>query len=147
MNKIRLIRLKKKSKFFEAFKEGEWKKVHLEHYGTKWDRRYWTPKHLQLKAVLGKEVVGALTGELMAGVLYIPELIIKQDKRGNGVGKLLIQEAERWAKKDRGHEIYLVTGAKWDAINFYQKLGYKEAARLPRHYSKTDFVLFRKFIT
>jgi ribosomal protein S18 acetylase RimI-like enzyme len=114
---------------------------------VEFDEEYWEEKHLSLEALEGNEIVGALTGDLMAGVLYIPELIIKQDNKGKGIGKSLLNEAEKWLKDRNGHEIYLVTGEKWPAKGFYIKLGFYLVADLPKHYSKTDFVLFRKFIS
>jgi len=143
---MKIEQLKTKSKKFREFKKSEWKLVHPELYGVEMDEKYWDMQRLFLKATEGKEIVGVLTAEFMAGVLYIPELIVGHNNRGKGIGKTLLQKAEDWTKSHGGHEVYLVTGAKWKAVDFYKKLGYTLSADLPKHYSKTDFVLFRKFL-
>ncbi len=144
MNRIKI--LKRKSNKLREFKRKEWIHIHQKLYGEKYNKKYWDKKQLYLKATEGKEILGVLIGELKAGVLHIPELIIKENDRGKGIGKKLMSKAEKWAKAHHAHEINLVTGSKWKAKDFYLKLGYKITAKLPKHYSKTDFVLFRKFI-
>lgn len=124
----------------------EWELVNPEHYGKELEWNYWTGKPLKLDAKQGKEIIGGLKGLLMAGVLEVFQLIVRHDKLGMGIGKLLLDEAEKWAKKNGGHEVFLTTGTKWKAVSFYKKMGYELAAQLPNHYSKTDFVLFRKFL-
>lgn len=143
---MKVKQLKRKSKRFKDFKKGQWKAIHLEHYGVELDEEYWDSKNLILQAVEGRSIVGALTGEYIAGVLYIDELIIADSQRGKGTGSSLLDQAENWVKEKGGHEVYLVTGKNWQARDFYKKLGYKLTTELPKHYSKTDFVLLRKFV-
>lgn len=138
--------LKIESKSYTRFRVREWGKVHPELFGEKINWKYWSVQPLILKTSIGRRMVGTLKGNLMAGVFYIDELIIRDKERGKGYGKILITEAEKWAKKHDGHEVFLTTGEKWQARKFYKKMGYEVGARLPRHYSKTDFVLLRKYI-
>jgi GNAT superfamily N-acetyltransferase len=145
-NLMKIKQLKTKHKKFDDFKMKEWKLVHPEHYGVEFDEDYWDTKHLYLEAVDGRKIVGALVGVYVAGVLYIDELITKHTHRGKGIGKTLLETAEEWVRKRKGHELYLATGTKWQARDFYSNLGYKLAANMPKHYSKADFVLLRKFL-
>ena len=96
----------------------EWKLIHPEHYGEELDYSYW---HTQ-------------------------RLYVAKNHRGKGAGKSLLKQAETWAKKHRGHEVFLFTGKNWTEKNFYLKLGYQTLADVPKFYSKVDFVLMRKFI-
>ncbi len=143
---VKVIQLKATSPKFNKFRKSEWERVHREHYGVALDWDYWKIRHLYLEALERKEVVGILTGELEGGVLYIPELIVKHDKLGQGIGENLLREAEKWTRDQGGHEVYLTTGIRWKAVDFYKKLGYEIAGQLPRHYSKVDFILLRKFV-
>lgn len=143
---MKIKRLKNKTKKFKAFKKKEWIKIHPKHYGVELEEKYWDTRHLNLKAVESREIVGALTGELMAGVLYIGELIISHDRRGRGIGTALLKEAENWLTTQGGHEVFLFTGKKWPAKDFYIKLGYKAVVEMPRHYSKIDFLVFSKHL-
>lgn len=146
MNNVHIKPLKMKSKRLRAFKRTEWKLIHPAHYGVEINEEYWNTKHLLLEAVEGKNIIGALVGELMAGVLHIKELIVKHDRRKMGIGKMLLAKAEEWAKRQGAHEMYLTTGIKWKAKDFYEKHGFIVSARLPNFYSKTDFVLLRKLL-
>ena len=57
---------------------------------------------------------------------YINSLIISRNHRGKGFGKLLISELERFAISKGVHVLDVSTAAfKFDAIGFYQKLGYQ----------------------
>lgn len=53
-------------------------------------------------------------------------LVIERTFRGRGVGKALIQRAERWARTRRLKSVYLRSNVvRNDAHLFYQRLGYK----------------------
>lgn len=143
---MKVIPLKRISRPYKNFKNREWKLIHPELYGEKLNWDYWNPKALILKAVELNRVVGALSGELVAGVLYINEVIVEHNLRQKGIGEALMKEAEEWAKKNKAHEVYLVVGKKWKAVLFYKKLGYETSTLLPKHYSKIDFLLMRKFL-
>lgn len=144
---IRIKQVKQLTKPLTTFKDKEWELLHEEHYGSTLDWNYWKMKHLQLEALEDKKIIGILVGDLMAGVLTIYELIIQQDQRGKGIGKKLMEEAEKWAKKNSCHEVNLTTGETWKAVDFYKQLGYNIVTQLPNHYQKVDFVFMRKFLS
>jgi GNAT superfamily N-acetyltransferase len=53
-------------------------------------------------------------------------LVIDENFRGQGVGKALVERAERWAKARRLKSVYVRSNVvRKDAHAFYQKLGYK----------------------
>jgi len=53
-------------------------------------------------------------------------LVIDEPFRGQGLGKALVERAERWAKAKRLKSIYLRSNIlRKGALLFYQKLGYK----------------------
>ena len=53
-------------------------------------------------------------------------LVIDEIFRGQGVGKALVERAERWAKARRLKSVYVRSNiVRNDAHAFYQKLGYK----------------------
>lgn len=143
---MQIKQLKRSTKSFTKFMLTEWKKIHKQHYGEELDYSYWHTQHIYFKAQQGKKTVGGLIGEFMAGVLYVSELIVDTNLRGQGIGESLLKKAEDWAKKHRGHEVHLVTGKDWQANKFYLKMGYKKIADLLRHYSQADFVVLTKFL-
>lgn len=143
---MKIYTLKKKSKALEKFSEHEWAQADLEHYGKPIPRSVWKEKKLILKAVIGREIVGVLAGKLEAGVFYIGNLLVSHKHRGKGIGKQLIQKAEEWAQRNKAHKIHLVTGEGWDAVRFYESLGYRVRARLPKHHLKRTFLEIDKFL-
>mmetsp|Transcript_18076 Transcript_18076/g.46212 ORF Transcript_18076/g.46212 Transcript_18076/m.46212 type:complete len:248 (-) Transcript_18076:72-815(-) len=57
---------------------------------------------------------------------YIASLSVSRPTRGRGVGRQLVLEAERWAKRKGYGEIMLeVSQTNLDAIGFYERGGYK----------------------
>ena len=63
-----------------------------------------------------------------------------------GIGRLLIEQAEKFAKEKGGHKSYLITGKDWDVRKFYESLGYKNTGGLKNHFRHVDFVIYEKLI-
>jgi GNAT superfamily N-acetyltransferase len=54
---------------------------------------------------------------------WVLGMIVRRDRRGTGLGRLLLGHLERWAR-DQGHEqLWVATGGP--AINFYQRCGWQ----------------------
>ena len=114
-----------------------------EHYGH---RVEWNLEKFRFKAVLGDKIVGTISGKHEGGVVYIDDLIVSELMRGQGVGRLLIKEAEMVGKKYNAHKIQLITGKGWKANEFYKKLGFSTVAILPNHHFHKDFIVYHKLI-
>jgi len=79
-------------------------------------------------------------------VVYVGNIIVTEESRGKGVGKILMKKVEELAVKMNAHKIWLITGCDWPAGKFYESLGYKIEARFPNHHFHKDFVVYSKFI-
>ncbi len=66
-------------------------------------------------------------------VAWVEEIVVHEDLRGHGLGRLLMDDIEAWA---RLHKVQLVALATRRAAPFYRALGYEESA-----------TYFRKIIT
>jgi len=126
------------------FGKAEWYLIHPEHFGHKQDQKYWEKIKFYFCAKEGREILGMIDGHYMGGVMYISQLIVGHKNRGEGIGRALMEEAEKIARKNRVHKIYLHTGAGWEAVKFYEKLGYKKEAKLHNHYERRDFWVMSK---
>jgi ribosomal protein S18 acetylase RimI-like enzyme len=131
------------NKDIKEFNDKEWAKADMEHYGKKVS---WRPKKFILKATENGKIVGTIEFQIRAGVTSIELLIVAKNEREQGVGKKLMQETEKIARKKGSHKIYLITGKDWEAVRFYKALGYQETGELLRHSIKRDFIEFCKFI-
>ncbi|OGY24861.1 MAG: hypothetical protein A2Y57_00985 [Candidatus Woykebacteria bacterium RBG_13_40_7b] len=131
------------NKDVKEFDDQEWDKADLVHYGKIGD---WRKRKIVLKAEENERIVGSLKMVIVAGVAKVETIIVVEGKRGEGIGHQLMTEAEKTAKKRNCHKIYLSTGKGWDSIPFYESLGYKKIAELPKHYLKRDFIEFYKLI-
>lgn len=143
---MKITFLKNKSKKLSYFKKREWELIHPKHYGEKLDWNYWDNKKIRIKAEEKGIIVGGLKGSYMAGVLHVEELIVDHSKRGLGIGKSLLKEAEKYAIQNKAHLIYLETGENWKAVLFYQKLGYKKEFLFKKMYSKKNFWVLTKYL-
>lgn len=141
---IKITSLKSKPNKMREFNRKEWKLVHPEHFGSKQNINYWTKKKFAYKAEVDGKIAGTLNGNYMAGVMYLSQLIIAGGKRGLGIGKKLMDKAEKLAKDVRLHKIYLHTGSNWKAVKFYEKLGYIKETKLKNHYEHQDFWIMSK---
>lgn len=89
----------------------------------------------------GRSLVGVLTADSLWDWLYIDELWVDENHRGQGLGKSLMQEAESYAISQQLVGIWLWTQS-WQAADFYRKLGYQEFARFedcPRGHFRVGF--------
>lgn len=143
---MKITFLKNVNKKLNDFKDREWKLIHPEHYGEKLNRNYWTLKKVRIKAEDQGTIAGGLVGQVVGGVFYIDELIIDHKKRMLGIGKEILKKAEVYARKNKAHITYLYTGEKWDAVRFYEKLGFKKTAIIKKFFSKKDFWLMTKYL-
>jgi GNAT superfamily N-acetyltransferase len=54
---------------------------------------------------------------------WVLGMIVRRDRRGTGLGRLLLENIERWAG-DQGHQqLWVATGRP--AVNFYQRCGWQ----------------------
>lgn len=134
---------KSTNKELKVFGEKVWPIADREHYGKDVDYKN---KEFIYKATQDGEIVGSIKGKYEAGILYIDYLIVAHDKKGKGIGKALTQKSEDFGKKYGAHKVHLITGKGWEAEKFYQGLGYKQIAILPKHHFKKDFVIYEKLI-
>jgi len=70
-------------------------------------------------------------------VVQLTALVVPPEMRGRGVGRALVDEAERWGK-DRGADRLVVTTAlhRVDAPLFYERIGFEHTGR--RHVKRLD---------
>ncbi|MCL4360367.1 GNAT family N-acetyltransferase [Patescibacteria group bacterium] len=125
------------------FGERAWREADLELYGKP---IRWVEKPFLFKATKDGTIVGKIDGRFGGGVLFIDNLIVAKGARRQGVGTLLVTEAEKFGKSLGAHKVYLFTGEAWGARQLYEQLGYKEAGKLPLHYFKRDFVIYAKML-
>ena len=95
-----------------------------------------------LVACEGKSVLGWTHISIYNMIYYqklgnILGLIVDQNARGKGAGKLLMAAAEKWAKK-KGCAGVIVNSAesRKDAHTFYEKIGYRLVKRQERYYKE-----------
>lgn len=68
-------------------------------------------------------VLGGVQGISLYGCLYVDMLWLKEELRQQGFGKKLMLEAEKIGM-DRQCSFVAVNTMDWEALPFYQKLGY-----------------------
>ena len=96
-------------------------------------KRLAVDEHHDLKA--------AVTADVLWDWLYVDELWVHADLRGQGIGRQLMSLAEQLAKTERLQGIWLWTQS-WQAEGFYARLGYEEFARFedfPRGHARIGF--------
>lgn len=125
------------------FVRREWGFADLEQYGRIID---WKPTKLFIQAFDHDELIGDLELLIQGGVMHIEDLIIHHDWQRKGVGRTLMLEAEKIAREQKLHKIYLETGENWPARKFYDSLGYIKNGELPNHLIGVTYVIYTKFL-
>ena len=77
-----------------------------------------------------RKLIGGLFGDLVWDWLHIESLWVDEAYRGRGVGGALMRRAEEMARTQGIVNIHLET-TSFQALPFYQKLGYELFAELP----------------
>ncbi|HSW86837.1 MAG TPA: GNAT family N-acetyltransferase [Rhabdochlamydiaceae bacterium] len=70
------------------------------------------------------EVLAGVSGVTLFGCLYVDMLWVKETLRKQGLGESLMEHAENLGLK-RGCTFATVNTMDWQALPFYQKLGYE----------------------
>ena len=78
--------------------------------------------------------------------MFVNDIIVSKSKRGQGIGRELIEKAEIFAKRLGGHKMYLVTGKDWESRKFYEALGFAATGEFKKHFRKKDFVIYEKLV-
>jgi GNAT superfamily N-acetyltransferase len=74
-------------------------------------------------------IIGGCNGAIFYGCMYVEQLWLAEPLRGQGYGTKLMKAAETYGKK-KGCTFAAVNTMDFEALGFYQKLGYKvELAR------------------
>jgi ribosomal protein S18 acetylase RimI-like enzyme len=78
------------------------------------------------------EIIGGLYGRSLWGTLEIKTFAVRRENRNEGIGKMLIQEAEKEAVKRNCRFVSLDTFS-FQAPGFYEKMGFEKIG------TETDF--------
>lgn len=92
------------------------------------------PDYALLIAREGDEVLGTVTGiccrALSMPFLVIEDVVVREDCRGKGIGKVLMEELDRFALENKCEYAILVSsGFRKEAHGFYEKQGFTEDVR------------------
>lgn len=70
------------------------------------------------------QILGGCNGDNLYGCLYVGQLWVAESLRGQGYGTKLMHAAEQYAK-EHGCTFMAVNTMDWEALGFYQKLGFE----------------------
>ncbi|HOP61149.1 MAG TPA: GNAT family N-acetyltransferase [Candidatus Saccharicenans sp.] len=100
-----------------------------------------------------RKVVGYMTygpTPLTAGTWDLYWIAVSPEVQGRGYGQLLVRYLEKEVKKSKGRLVIIETSSQPKYLptrKFYEKLGYREMARIPDFYRPgDDRVIFGKYL-
>ena len=126
-----------------AFADPEWKKFNeASGYSFNKKRRY----------ILAEDdgvIVGFVSFYTIGGVGHLSEVLVKEEYRGTGVGRKLIEAYEKTCRDAGCHKLSLRTCPEIHATAFeaYKKMGYRTEAVLKNDYMGKDWHLMSKGVT
>lgn len=90
-------------------------------------------------ALCGEEVVGYVGLWQPVDEGHVTNIVTKKDKRGNGIGALMLEEIIKLAKFKQLQSVTLEVNVHNNiAIKLYEKYNFKEVGRRPKYYNGTD---------
>jgi ribosomal protein S18 acetylase RimI-like enzyme len=92
------------------------------------------------------KIVGGCAGDNLYGCLYVGQLWLTEQLRGNGYGTKLMQEAENLARKSDCN-FMAVNTFNWEALDFYKKLGFYVEFERKGFDKNSIFYFLRKDLT
>ena len=109
--------------------------------GYRKDRLNWL-----ISAPNNDALLAALTADVLWDWLYVDELWVDSELRGQGVGRRLMRTAETFASDQHLQGVWLWTQS-WQAAAFYEALGYVEFTRFENFPKGHQRIGFRKTLT
>ncbi len=101
------------------------------------DERYYLAVACDGEVIAGT-VMGILCRDICKGgrpFLVIENVITHEAYRGNGVGRLLFEEVERWGKENRCAYSFLASGCgRTGAHVFYERIGYSRVCGFRKYF-------------
>lgn len=131
-------------KSIEGFKNREWQIADQEHFGmdvdlSKIDYKFYAKN-------IDGDILGIIEMNVQGDLANITTLLVNSKKRRIGVGRELMNVAERLAIAEKCKKIWLETNEGWVAEKFYNNIGYKVEAKLQRHILGQNSLIFVKFL-
>lgn len=127
----------------QSFSKKEWTISDKKHFGGQFD---YHPIEGYIRAQENNIILGVLHYRIQAGVMDIVSFIVGFDYQKKGIGRALMKNAEEFAKKNKAHKLYLLTGVDWEAAKFYEKVGFVQTGILKNHHMNKDWIELSKFI-
>lgn len=126
----------------------EFRRAHeREALSTEWNFRViWHEQRHEFAATRGETIVGVLGLRIAASLAHVESVIVAPAERRRGIGRRLLESAERLANYYNCHKMTLEAPAALPARAFFEACDYKLEAILPQHTWKLDVAVMRKFL-
>ncbi|MEW5996865.1 MAG: GNAT family N-acetyltransferase [Candidatus Micrarchaeota archaeon] len=138
-------------KAYRKFVGREMKGFFMDFFGPKAGADYYKTfsnkeKRYFLSAKEGGRIVGAISLRVGRKVASVGAFAVAKGRRRSGIGTELLEKCEEMARKNKCVKIYLWTLPTINAYKFYKSRGYKEEARLRKHWGGKDVCVMSKFL-
>jgi ribosomal protein S18 acetylase RimI-like enzyme len=124
------------TELYEFLGQG-WPAVDREVFGKAVD---WTSHPVVVVARRGRTVVGIASGEVVAGMARLHDLMVRAEDRGEGLGGRLVEAFCAHAADLGAARCFLRSPATDRHRRFYERMRFTVVARIPRYYHGHDFL-------
>lgn len=119
------------------FMEREWQRADRRLFGCEVS---WTSHQVVVEAYQGRQLVGVAAGEVVAGMARLNDLIVLEERQGQGVGGNLAERFCQRAAELGARRCFLRCPDTERHRRFYERHGFAAVAVLPGYYHGLDFV-------
>lgn len=114
-----------------------WQAVDRELFGAEVD---WTSHPVVIVARSGGTLLGIASGEAIAGMARLHDLMVRPQDRGGGLGSRLVEAFCARAAELGASRCFLRSPDTTRHRRFYERLRFTVVARIPRYYHGHDFL-------
>jgi GNAT superfamily N-acetyltransferase len=125
----------------QDFLRSGWAAVDRELFGGGVD---WTSRPVVIEARAGGRITGVASGEAIAGMARLHDLLVRPEARGAGTGTRLVEAFCARAAELGAARCFLRCPDTERHRRFYERRGFTLVARIPRYYHGRDFLEYLK---
>jgi GNAT superfamily N-acetyltransferase len=107
----------------------------------------WLSRETYFVAEVNRKIVGVVGCFMEFGNCKLVHMAVLKEFRGKGIGGMLIEEVEKFARRNNANKIWLDTSTRLkESIEFYKRKGFRLVGKLKKHFYGEDILLFEKLL-
>ena len=111
------------------------------------EMKRWLARETYFVADSNNKIIGVVGCFMEYGHCKLVHMAVLEKYRGKGIGSLLLEEVEKFARKNNANKIWFDTSTRLkESIKFYKNKDFRIDGELKKHFWGEDILLFEKLL-